>query len=160
HRDLGGDRLQFMEIVGRELQIHGSQILFEPLDLGSARDGNNPWLLCEQPGECNLCRSRSLLLREPANHVDQSLICFAVLRCKAGHVVEEIILLELRVFADFSGEKASAERAEGNESDSEFLESWKDFSFGLSPPKRIFILQGRDRLDSVRTANSVQPCFR
>src|SRR5215468_9312356 len=114
----------------------------------------------EQPGERDLCRSRFLLLRESVNHGDQSLISFAVFRRKSRHMVAEIILLELRVFADFSREKASAERAEGNESDSEFLEGWDDFSFGLSPPKRIFILQGRDRLDSVRTANSVQPCFR
>ena len=61
-------------------------------------------------------------LRESAEHIDQSLIGFAILWREARNDVAEVILVELRIFVDRTGKEAFAERAKGNESDAEFLE--------------------------------------
>jgi hypothetical protein len=78
--------------------------------------------LREEPSKGDLRRRRLLLLREPANQVNHSLICFSVLRRKARNHVAEVGLVELGVLADLASEEALPQRAKWNEPDSEFLE--------------------------------------
>src|ERR1700680_3623752 len=105
------------------------------MQLRRTRDRNDPRLLCQQPGKRDLSRRRLCLLRELANQINQPLIHFTVLRRKARNYVAEVSLVKLRVFADLAGEETLAQRAERNESDSEFLECRYDFGFRFSPPQ-------------------------
>src|SRR5260370_41470325 len=107
------------------------------------------FLLCE-PGVSDPSRSRFLQVRESSNQINQRLIRFPVLRRKARNDVAEVVLVELRVFADLAGKEAFTKRTEGNEPDPEFLEGWDHFRFRLSPPKRIFALNRHDRLNGMR----------
>src|SRR5664279_2748417 len=119
------------------------------MQLRRTRDRNDPRLLCKQPGKRDLSRRRLFLLRELANQINQRLIRFTVLRRKARNNVAEVSFVELRVFADLASKEALAQRAEWNEPDAELLECRYNFSFRLSPPKRIFALECRHRLNGV-----------
>src|SRR5437870_9576534 len=147
HRDFCGSRFQFAETVGREFHIHGSEVFFEPMKLCRARNGNDPRLLRQKPGECDLSRCRFLLLREPADQVDQNLIRLPVLRRKARDNVAEIALVKLCIFTNLAREKTFTKRTEWNKPDAEFLKCWDHLRFRFSPPQRIFALQCRDWLD-------------
>jgi len=72
-----------MSLVGRKFDVIGSDVFFEPMQLGRARDGHDPRFLPKQPGECDLSRRRFLLLRKCAKQIHQRLIRFPVLRRKA-----------------------------------------------------------------------------
>lgn len=54
HGDLRDGSLNFAKIVGRERNRNCSQVFFEARQLGRARDRNNPRLLDQQPGQCDL----------------------------------------------------------------------------------------------------------
>src|SRR5256885_9541227 len=91
------------------------------MQLSRARDGNDPWLLRQQPGKRDLSRRRLFLLCEPADQINQRVIGFPVLRGKTRNNVAEITFVELRVFADLASEEAFTQRTERNEPDAELL---------------------------------------
>src|SRR4051794_11716789 len=105
------------------------------MQLRRARDGNDPRLLREQPGERDLCRRRVLAFRDPAEQIDERLVRFASVRRKAGDDVAKVGAVEGGLFVDLASEKALAQRAERNEADPEFLERRQNLLLGLSPPK-------------------------
>ena len=74
HRDLRGGGLDLAEVVGRELDRGGPEVLVQPMELRGARDGDDPGLLGEQPGERDLGGRRLLPLGDAAEQVDQGLI--------------------------------------------------------------------------------------
>ncbi len=61
---------------------------------------------------------------------------------------------------DRAGEKALAQRAEGDEADAEFFEGRQHLLLGLSPPQRILALQRRDRLHGMGTADGLHAGLR
>jgi len=92
------------------------------MQLGCARDGNDPRLLCKKPSESDLSGCRLLLFREPAEQINQRLVRFPILCGKARDDVPEIIFVEFRIFVDLAREEALAKGAEWNEPNSEFFE--------------------------------------
>ena len=92
------------------------------MQLRRSWNGNDPRLLCQQPGECNLRRRHFLALGDPAEQIHHSLIRSAVLRREARDDIAKIALIELGFFADLPREKPFTKGAEWNESDAEFLE--------------------------------------
>ena len=96
---------------------------------------------------------------EFGDDVDQGLIRFAILRREARHGVAEVGRVEFRVCVDFAGEKAFAERAEGNEADAELFEGGDDFFLGLAPEERVFALQRGDGLNGMGAADGLRAGF-
>ena len=118
--------------------------------------GTIQWSLRQQPGERDLRRDVHFLRRRKlAEQIDQRLVCPACLRGEARHDVAEIGAVERRILADRAGEKALAQRAEGDEANSEFFERRQHLLLGLPPPQRILALKGCDRLHGVRTADGL-----
>jgi RNA polymerase sigma-70 factor (ECF subfamily) len=72
------------------------------MQLGCARNRNDPRLLCKQPSKRELSRCRLLLLREFAEQINQRLVRFTVLWVKAWDGVAEIRAIELRIFLDLA----------------------------------------------------------
>src|SRR5271156_3844179 len=107
--DRGRGVFEGTHVVRGQLDVRGSEILFQAGKPGGSWDGNNPRLLCEQPGECNLCRGRLLLFCERADYFDQSLVCFAIFRSKPGNSIAEVRAVELCVRIDRSRQEAFAE---------------------------------------------------
>src|SRR6266545_709352 len=78
------------------------------MELRRAGDGYDPCLLRKQPAEGDLRRSGLLLLCESAEHIDQSLIRFSIVRREARNNTPEVALVELRIFVDRAGEESLA----------------------------------------------------
>src|ERR1700745_878552 len=127
--------------------------------LGGPGNGNNPWLLLQQPSQGNLGGRHFLLRREFSYHFYQRLIRLSIFLAEARNIAAEIGSVEFRVFIDCAREEALAQRTERNKADSKFFQGWQHFRFGLSPPQRIFALERRDRLDCVRAAGGLYAGF-
>jgi hypothetical protein len=69
--------LSISRIVGRESGFGSPDVLLESLQLRSARDWNNPRLLRQQPGECDLSRGHVLPSCNLIEQLNQSLIRFS-----------------------------------------------------------------------------------
>jgi hypothetical protein len=69
------------------------------------------------------------------------------------------VLSNIVVFVNFAGEEAFAERAEGDESDSEFFECGQHFFFGFAEPERVFALKRGYRLNRVRATDGLRCGF-
>src|SRR5262245_6317682 len=130
------------------------------MQLRGARDWHDPRLLGEQPGERYLSRRRLLPFSDLAEQINQGLIRFPGLRCKAREGVAEVGTVEGGVFADLSREEAPTQRAIWNEADPEFLEGRQSCRFRASLPQRIFTLDRSDRLNCVRATNRLHSRFR
>ena len=65
------------QVVLGELDLGGGDVLFEPEQLGGAGDGDDPCLLCEEPGERDLRRRRILTFRELAQQLDERAVRLA-----------------------------------------------------------------------------------
>src|ERR1039458_1045491 len=57
-RDLVGGGVDFTEVVWCEFDGNCSEVFEQARQLRCARNGNNPWLLRQQPGERDLSRGR------------------------------------------------------------------------------------------------------
>src|SRR2546421_679162 len=121
-RDLQGGAVDLTEIVGRQIDRSRAEVLFEALQLASARDRNDPGLLGEEPGERDLRMRRVLLFCDPAKQIDQRLVRLPSLRREPRNDVAEVGTVERRALVDLPRQEALAQRAERNEPDAEPLE--------------------------------------
>src|ERR1035441_4653640 len=89
-RDLRGSALDLAKIAGRELEVDGSDILVETLELPGAGNRDDPQLLGEQPGERDPGGRRLLPFRHPAKHVDEGHVRLSRLGREARDDIAEI----------------------------------------------------------------------
>lgn len=129
------------------------------MQLCSAGDGNNSWLLGQQPGKGNLRRSCVFLCCYIVQQINHSLIGFSVFFRKTWNGVSEVGFLKLGVFINFSGKETFAKRTKGYKANSKFLKGWYYFLFRFSMPQRIFTLESCYRLNRMCTADCLRACF-
>src|SRR5260370_22694395 len=130
------------------------------MQLGCARNRNDPRFLGKQPRKCELSRCRFLLLREFAEQINQRLVRFTVLWVKAWDGVAEIRVIEVRIFVDLARQKTLTKWAKWNESDPEFFKGRQHHFFRLPPPERLLTLKCGDRLNCVCATDRLRSCFR
>ncbi|SRR6266550_2489028 len=94
-----------MEIFSCKVDVRRSEVFFKAMQLGCARNRNDPRLLGKQPGKHELSRCRLPLLRELAQQIDQRLVRSTVLSVKAWEGVAEIHAIDLGIFVDLAREK-------------------------------------------------------
>ena len=70
--DLRGCGVELAKIVRGEFDSDRSDVLFKTLQPGGAGNGNDPGLLCQEPGECDLSQSRILLGGEARNQIHKA----------------------------------------------------------------------------------------
>ena len=92
HLDFCGGAFDLAQIVGCQFDIHRPDIFVQAIELRRARDGHDPRLLGQQPGERDLGRGRPLLFCDLAQQIDQGLIRFAILRRKARELLRKSVL--------------------------------------------------------------------
>jgi hypothetical protein len=139
---------------GSEFNVCRSQILFQTLHLGGARNGNDPRFLREYPGERNLGHGRSFPLSKFIEQIDKNPVRFHRLCGEArqgGAVV--VTAVELRLFVQSAGEVTSAERAVRNKTDAEFFKCRQDLLFRLPSHQGIFALNSGKRLNGMGPAD-------
>lgn len=84
HSDLRGGEVDLTKIVGREVKDDRSDILVQTMQLRGARNGNDPRLLGEQPGERDLGWSRLFPLANFREQIDQGLVRLQRLGCETS----------------------------------------------------------------------------
>src|SRR5262249_15331491 len=126
HRNLRGGDIDLTEILRRQLDSNGSDVLLQAMQLPGAGDGDNPGLLRQKPGECRLSGGRLLPLRDSGQEVDHGLIRLPSLRRESRDDVAEVRAVERCVLVDLPREEALAQGAEGDESYPELLEGRQD----------------------------------
>src|ERR1039457_5648124 len=157
--DGGGGFFESAHIFSGEFEGCAAQIFFEPRKPGRTWNRNDPWLFCQQPCESDLRRRGFLLFREMGDYLDERLIGFAIFFAEAWDDVAEVGAVELGGGVDLAGEEASAQRAEGHETDAEFFERGHNGLFRLAPEQRVLTLQCRDGLHCVSAADGFCACF-
>jgi hypothetical protein len=95
-RALGCGGFDFMQIVGRELDVHGADVLAEPLEPPRTRNRHDPRLLRQQPRERDLRRCCLLARRDGVEELDQRLIRLECLGREPGQRGAEVGAVELR----------------------------------------------------------------
>ena len=121
HGNLRDRAIDLAEIVGRQREGRGSDVLLEPVQLRGARDRNDPRLLREQPRQRELRGGRLLPSCYPGHPIHQRPIRLAILGREAREAVAEVGAVERRVLVELPREEASSERTERDEADSELL---------------------------------------
>jgi hypothetical protein len=87
-----------------------TEVLFEPMQLGSAGDRHDPEFLGEQPREGDLRGSRVLASGDDVEPVPKRLIRLPILGSEARHRVPEVRAVERRRRGDLSGEESNGSR--------------------------------------------------
>src|ERR1700733_8985518 len=128
--------------------------------LRRARNWNDPRLLREQPGKGDLSGRGFLLVPERGNHIDQCLICLAILWTEARHCIAEVGTIELGLGVNLSSQETLPKRTEWHKADSELLTSRHHCIFWLSKKERILALQRSYRLNHMGAADSLCARFR
>src|SRR5207249_2644872 len=142
-----------------QFKCRGSDVLLEPVHSCGTWNGNDPWLLRQQPRERDLRGCRLLAFCELRQPLDKREICLAVLRRETRDNVAEIGAVERRVLVDLPREEALAQRAERNEADSQRLKCGQHLFFGFSPPQRVLALKRCDRMNSMGAADRLHAGF-
>src|SRR5208282_4690889 len=123
------------------------------MQLRSSWNRDDPRFLRQQPGNRDLRRCRFLLPRNIREHIHQGLVCLPVFLVETWNDVAKIGAIKLRALVDCAREEALPQRTEWHKADPEFIKSRQNLVLHLSPPKRIFALQGGDRLNGVGTTD-------
>src|SRR5260370_27198582 len=121
---------------------------------------HDPGFLSQKPGQCDLGGRRVLALSDAAEQIDERPVRLAGIGREPRDGVAEVGAVESGVLVDLTGEVPLAQRAEGNEADSELFEYRDDLRLGFPPPKRVLALEGRYGLDRVRTTDGLDARFR
>src|SRR5262245_40915693 len=100
HCDLGGSAVDLLQIAGRQFDGLRAKVLVQAMQLRGARNGNDPRLLGQEPGERDLSRGRLLPFSDLAKQINQGLIRSPSLRREARNDVAEIRTVERGVFVD------------------------------------------------------------
>ena len=155
HFDFGESRFDLSKVRRRQLNIDGSQVLFQVIHVACTRDWNNPWLLRQKPCKGNLSRCRVLISREFSEPIDNRPVCFQVFRRKTLELGPKVrFRVELRASFDFPGQKTHSNRSPRDEADSQILASFKyAVFFRISFHERVFGLNCRNRLNGMRPAD-------
>src|SRR4051794_9379803 len=102
--DLRRGSLDRVQIFRRQFNLQRPEVLIQAVELRCARNGNNPWLLRQQPRERNLRWCCVLLLSKRCNQIYEGLIRPPILLLKARNVATKIAVVELGVCCDLAGQ--------------------------------------------------------
>src|SRR6185437_9609488 len=102
------------------------------------RNGHDPRLLHQHPGERDLGASDLLTRGDLADSIHESLIRLERFGCEARERITKVATAKLRVCSDGARKEAPPKRAIGHEPYPELLERRKNIGLRLPPPKRIF----------------------
>jgi hypothetical protein len=120
-RNLRRGIFDFASVAGREFDCGRAQILLQAIQLSSPRYRYDPWFLCQQPSERNLCWGGLLSLGDALQQIDQREIGGTRLRRKARRPIPKIGAVKFGSNINFPGQETGAERTERYKTDPKFL---------------------------------------
>lgn len=105
HRDLRCGVIDFTKVIRGKFNSRCSDIFFQTLESSGAWYWNNPGLLGEEPGECDLARGRFFPVCDPGKQVNQGLIRYSSLRRKARDGGTDVGTVERGFSTDLPGDR-------------------------------------------------------
>lgn len=91
HGDPGSGALDLPQVVGRQLDRCRPKVLFQPVPLRRTRDGDDPRLLAERPGQRDRGGRHLLPLGDLAEQFNQGLVRSPILGVKRGMVLRKSV---------------------------------------------------------------------
>src|SRR5205807_1188839 len=137
---------ELRQVVGREADLYGAEVVVEVLDLLRAGDRDDVLPLGQHPGESKLARRAPLRGRHALDLFYQLQVLPEVLALEPGRVAAVVVGRQVVDGLETSGQKTAAERAVGDEADPQLAHGRQDFILHLTAPKRILRLQSCDRM--------------
>src|SRR4051812_579892 len=144
--DLGGRLVELGDVLGTEREICSCGVPLEPLDPPRPRNGSDPRLLRQQPGEGDLTGCGALAVGYAAHQVDKGLVGLSRFHGEPREPGADVAFGELGRGAHRAGEEPTSERAERHEADPELLQCRQDLGLGLGPEQGVLRLQRRHGL--------------
>ena len=142
------------QLLWRQLERDGADVLVEPGELGGAGDRRRSTASgrAARPARSG---PASRCFRSPISRSRSTTAWFAFLAsgAKRGTMLRKSVLSNVVGLVDLAGQEAFAERAEWHEADAELLERGQHLRFRLAPPQRVLALQRGHRLHRVGAAN-------
>jgi hypothetical protein len=115
------------DVIVGERDVRGADVLVEPVELGGARNGHNPSLLCEEPGERDLAWRDDLGRGDGLHFVDECHVALQRVRAEAWDLGAQVVTgPEGRRCVHRSGQESLGESAGGDEADAELLAGVQD----------------------------------
>src|SRR3954463_11476461 len=114
---VGGDLVDPSEVVARQHDVRGADVLLEASSAPRSRDRDDVIALSEQPGECELRPSDALLVGQVAEPLDRLLVPGVVLALPARVAPAHVGRVVVARRPDVRGEEAAAERRVRDEAD-------------------------------------------
>src|SRR2546426_3837702 len=108
----------------RQLHVEGADVFFDVFAVLRAGNGDDLVSLAEQPRQGELARRATLLAREVCDAGDEIQILLEILALKPGMVLAPITLRNVLRPRDLTSEKTAAQRAVGNEPNTQLAHHW------------------------------------
>src|SRR6266496_2819714 len=107
HRDLGHGIFNFTKITRCQFNIHRAVVFIQTFEFARTRNGNDPKLLCQQPGERDLCRGGTLLRTDLLQQVDHDSIGFDRFLRKTRIATADVGTVEGGILVNLAGQIAT-----------------------------------------------------
>src|SRR5262249_39729117 len=124
------------------------------------RNGHGVIPLGENPGQRDLRRRGGLPHGKGLEPPYERKVSVEVVALEARQAPAQVVVRKGGHAGDTTGEKPTAERAEGNQRDAKLPADRNDAGFRVAPPEGILALERTDRVDPVRAANGGRGGFR
>src|SRR5262245_37807130 len=118
-RAAGRRLLEALEVLVAQLDLGRGEVLLQVLHALRARDRDDVLALTQQPRERELRRGDVLLLRDLEHALDELEVALEVLAHEARRAAAVVVGREVLGGPDLAGEEPAAERAVGDEADTE-----------------------------------------
>jgi len=129
--------------AGFDLQLQPDP--YQPTDVATFNQAGVPCL--------NFFTGTHVDYHRPTDTADKIEVLLEVFSLEARRIPAVIVRRKIFEAFDLTGEKAAAERAIGNEGNSQLTGCRQDFIFRIAAPQRVFRLQRGDRMHFVRAPN-------
>lgn len=108
HGDVRRRGVDLTYVIGRKLDICGTEVLLQTVELRRTRDRHDPRILREHPGQRELRGRHPLPCGDGFHEVHNRLVRLPVLRREARHRVTEVTRVERCGLVDLPREEAFA----------------------------------------------------
>ncbi len=138
--DLCGGTLNLTQIVGRQFNGHGADVLFQPVQLRGAGNGHDPRLLRQQPGQRDLRRCRLLLRGDPPSRSTRAWFALRASGVKRGTMLRKSDLSNVVFSLILPVRKPFPSGLKGTKPMPSSSSVGSTSSSGSPPPQRVFAL--------------------
>src|SRR5687768_7358292 len=157
HPDPSEAVFDLLHVGGGQLNLERIHVLLHVPLRPRPRNGHDPRLAGEQPGECNLGRRRLLARSHALQQFDDGPVRAPGFGREAGKRRSQVVGAKRRHRGDGASQIPDTEGTPRHEADAQLLAGRENFQLRIACPDGVFVLHRRDRLHFMRAANGCAP---